>query len=156
MKRLTILPLVLVLAYCAAGGGGSRSITQPGHGAIAIQVIPNPIIAQRVSGDTYDFPFEVLIRETGGRPVNVTRVSTDVTALGGIPVASENYDAARISSLGYGTAIPANGELRYRFNPRENVPDDRLFSAVSADLRVDAVDDLGTMTTARTTVTVRR
>ncbi len=156
MKRLAIFPLVLVLAYCAGGGGGSRSISQPGHGAIAIQVVPNPIMAQRVTGDTYDFPFEVLVRETGGRPVTVTRVSAEVTALGGLPVASETYDASRITALGYATSIPANSEVRYRFNPRKSVPDDRLFSAVSAELRVDAIDDLGTVTTARTTVTVKR
>ncbi|HET7710574.1 MAG TPA: hypothetical protein VFL80_01455 [Thermoanaerobaculia bacterium] len=156
MKRLATLSLILMTVSCAGGGGGSPSTPQPGRGAIAIQVVPNPIMAQRVSGDTYDFPFEVIVRETGGRPVTVTRVSAEVTALGGLPVASETYDAARIASLGYSTNIPANGELRYRFNPRKSVPDDRLFSAVSAELRVDAVDDNGAPTSARTTVTVRR
>jgi hypothetical protein len=120
-------------------------------------VSPNPIIATKVSGETYEFPFEVLIRETGGRPVEITRVSADVYALGGtIRIANESYDAARIRSLGYSTSIPANGQVRYRFAQRREVPDDRLFGSVSADLRVDGRDDTGTATTASTTVTVRR
>lgn len=129
---------------------------QPGHGAISIQVIPNPIVANSVGGNTYEFPFEVVVRETGGHPVNVTRVSADVLALGTIRVATESYDAARIQSLGYQTSLPANGELRYRFTPRETVTDDRLFGGVEAQLTVEATDDTGTPTSAKTTVTVRR
>ena len=98
----------------------------------------------------------MVIRETGGRPVEITRVSADVFALGGIRIADESYDAAKIRSLGYSTSLPANGELRYKFAPRKSVPDDRLFSSVSAELRVDARDDAGTPTSATIEVTVRR
>ena len=31
-------------------GPGQRS--QPGHGAITIQIVPNPIVAQKMSGDS--------------------------------------------------------------------------------------------------------
>jgi hypothetical protein len=71
-------------------------------------------------------------------------------------VANESYDAARIASLGYPTTLSANGELRYAFRPRKEVTDDRLFGGVTADLRVDAVDDTGTPTSATTTVGVTR
>ena len=122
MKRAALLPLILLASYCSTGTGGTQSTTtQPGHGAISIQVAPNPIVAQPVTGDVYDFPFDVIMRETGGHPVTITRVTAEVTALGGIPVAQDSYDAAKINSLGYSTALPANGELRYHFAPRRSV-----------------------------------
>ena len=151
------LALIVVLASsCSSSGPSSSSNALPGHGAISISIVPNPILATKAPGDQYDFPFEVVVRETGGHPVTVNRVSADVKALGGIPVASERYDAARIAALGYSTTIAANGELRYRFNPRKSVPDDRLFGNVTADLTVDGTDDTGTPTQARTRVTVER
>jgi hypothetical protein len=157
VKRFTFLLLLGAVAACAGGGGTSqRSTAQPGHGAISIQVIPNPIVANNVGGDRYEFPFEVVVRETGGHPVTVNRVSADVLALGSIRVAQESYDAAKIQSLGFQTSIPANGELRYRFSQRHSVTDDRLFGNVEAQLTVDATDDTGTPATARTTVTVTK
>jgi hypothetical protein len=158
MKRLFLIPLALSLTFCSSGGGSStdRVTTTPGRGAISVEISPNPIVATRVNGDTYDFPFEVIVRERGGRDVEIERVSADVRALGSIPVANESYDAERIRSLGYSTRIPANGEVRYRFAPRKSVPDDRLFGGVSAQLTVSGRDDAGTPTSASTEVTVRR
>jgi len=130
--------------------------SQPGHGAIAVQVAPNPIVAQPVTGSVYDFPFDVIVHEAGGHPVNITRVTADVTALGGIRVAEDSYDAAKINSLGYSTTLPPNGELKYHFSPRRSVADESLFGGVSAELTVEATDDTGTATSAKTTVTVRR
>ena len=157
MKRAALLPLLLLATYCTSGAGGAQSTTAiPGHGAITVQVAPNPIVAQPVSGNIYDFPFDVIVRETGGHPVTIDRVTADVTALGGIRVAQDSYDAAKINSLRYPTTLPANGDLRYHFAPRRSVADERLFSGVSAELTVDATDDTGTATSAKTTVTVRR
>lgn len=157
MKRVSIIPLLLLATFCAgSNSGGNQTSSVPGHGAITTAVAPNPIVAQPVSGDTYDFPFDVIIRESGGHTVTINRVSADVTALGGIPITSESYDAARINGLGFSTTVPPNGELRYHFAPRKSVPDERLFGGVSANLRVDATDDTGTPTNASTTVTVRR
>lgn len=158
MKHSYFAFLVLIAAACTSStpGGASQTVAQPGHGAISIQIVPNPVVAQRVSGEIYSFPFDVVIRETGGHTVTINRVSADVNALGGIHVASESYDAARISQLGYSTSIAPNGELRYHFAPQKNVTDDRLFNNVSAQLRVDGVDDTGTPTAATTTVTVTR
>ena len=155
MRRTALLiSVVLLSTFCASGGGGTSSPAGPA--AVTIQIVPNPIVAQRVSGDTYDFPFEVVVRETGGRRVEIARVSADVYALGGLRVANERYDAERIRALGYSTSLPANGELRYRFAPRKSVPDDRLFGGVSAELRVEGRDDAGTPATASTEVTVTR
>ena len=155
MKRLSLLLIALAVAGC--NSGPQNSVTGvPGHGAISIQVVPNPIVATHVSGNTYDFAFDVVVRETGGRPVNVTRVTAAVLAPGGFNVGEESWDVEKIRSLGFSTAINAHGELRYRFTPRKDVPDDRLFGSISAKLTVDAVDDTGSATSASTTVTVRR
>ncbi|HEV7241889.1 MAG TPA: hypothetical protein VGQ36_21845 [Thermoanaerobaculia bacterium] len=146
---------MIALAACAGGPRpGVESV--PGQGAITVQVIPNPIRATQVSGAMYDFPFEVIVRETGGRPVNVTRVSASVKGFGGMTLANEMYDAERLRALGFSTSVAANGELRYRFAPRREVPDERLFNGVSVQLTVDAVDDGGSPTSASTMVTVTR
>ena len=155
MKTLAIsLTMLIALAACQGPQSGVTSV--PGHGAIAIQVVPNPIMATKVSGNTYDFPFEVVVRETGGRPANVQRVSATVFLTGGLTLAEESWDAAQIRALGHNPSIGAHSETRYQFKPRKEVPDDRLFSGVSAQLKVEAVDDTGTATSATTVVTVRR
>jgi hypothetical protein len=152
-----LIPIVLLAAACATPKPGTGSTSSvPGHGAISIQIIPNPIVAMRVSGNTYDFPFEIVVRETGGRTINVDRVSADVYAIGGVRVASESYNTADIQRLGYSTTIPANSTARYRFAPRKSVADERLFGSIYAELHVDATDDTGTPTRATITVTVTR
>lgn len=148
--------MLLVAAACSTGPGNDVPSTTPGRGAVAIEIIPNPIVATHISGERYEFPLEVVVRETGGRPVTVTRVTASVKGPGGFTVGGDSWDAAKIRSMGYGTTVNANGELRYRFTPRENVPDERLFGSVIAELRVDAVDDAGGETSATTTVTVRK
>lgn len=159
MKRLSSLAVLIFLAACGSSSSTPPPSSMPstsGHGAISIEINPNPIVATHINGETYEFPFEVIVRETGGHTVNVNRVNADVTALGAFHVANETYDAARINSLGFATTVPAGGALRYRFNQRRSVPDERLFGGVSAEITVDATDDTGTPVTARTTVTVRR
>ncbi len=157
MRKLSLLTaLALVLAACGGSGGGSSMHATPGHGAISVQVNPNPIVATNGSGNTYNFPFEVVVRETGGRPITVTRISANVLFGGGLSIGSESWDEAQIRAMGYDPNIPANGEVRYRFNPRREVPSASLFNGVSAELRIEARDDTGTATNATTTVTVTR
>jgi hypothetical protein len=151
-----LLPVLLIAVAACSSAARDGATTAPGQGALTIEVIPNPIVARHVSGDRYDFPFEVFVRETGGRPVTVTRVTATVRGPGGFAVGGDSWDADRIRALGFSTTVNANGELRYRFSPREEVPDERLFGSVSAELRVDAVDDTGRETSASTSVTVRR
>lgn len=155
MKRILAVALLLstILACSTARSGGTST---PGHGAVSIQIVPNPVVAKRVSGNEYDFPFEVVVRETGGRGVTISRVTADVYALGGIQVATETYNETQIRALGYSTNIPGNGELRYRFTPRKSVPNEGLFNGVSAKIRVDAYDDTNTPASATTVVTVTR
>jgi hypothetical protein len=156
LKFAPVLLAVVMTACASVPSSPTKTVSQPGHGALSIQVVPNPIVARQVSGETYEFPFDVVVRETGGHPVNITRVSADVRAIAGIRVASESYDAAKIASLGYPTQLPANGELRYHFAPQKSVPDERLFGGVVADLTVEGTDDTGAATTGRTSVTVTK
>jgi len=157
MKRLTALVLLPLIMACASprAAGTSRDASIPGHGAITMSIQPNPIVARKVSGDTYEFPFDAVVRETGGRAVTINRVSLEVYALG-IKVGSEAYDAARIAQLGYSTNVPGNGELRYHLAPTKSVGDDRLFDSVYGEVRVDGSDETGTPTSATTRVTVTR
>jgi hypothetical protein len=155
MKNLALsITLLAALAACQSPQPGVTSV--PGHGAVAVEVIPNPIVARQVSGNTYDFPFEVVVRETGGRATTVQRVTANVFLSGGLSLARESWDADRIRSLGYNTTLGPHSEVRYRFTPRKDVPDDRLFGGVSAELKVEATDDTGAATEATTIVTVRR
>ena len=155
MKHRT-LSFTLLLTLIACGGAQPGVTSVPGHGAVAIEVIPNPIVATLVSGKTYDFPFEVVVRETGGRATTVQRITARVTLGGGLTLATETWDANQIRALGYDTTIGPNSEVRYRFSPRKEVPEDRLFGGVSAELKVDATDDTGAATSATTVVTVTR
>lgn len=151
-----VLPLILIIVAACSSGPRDTVTAAPGHGAISIQVVPNPIVATHVSGDTYDFAFDVVVRETGGRPVTINRVTATVFAPGGFNVGEESWNADKIRALGFSTTINAHGELRYRFTPRKEVPDERLFGGITAELKVDGVDDTGTATNASTRVTVRK
>ena len=161
MKKHAVLALaatILLVCACSSGKpGATQTSSLPGHGAISLSIVPNPVVAQKVSGNTYDFPFDVIVRETGGHPITISRVTADIYAsVGGIKLGSESYDAAKIRSLGYSTSVPANGELRYHFAPRKNVQDDRLFGGIYGDVRADATDDTGTPTSATVRITVTR
>ena len=153
MKRIVFLSIALA---AACSGARSGMTSEPGRGAVAISVIPNPIVATHISGDTYDFPFDVVVRETGGRPITIQRVSATVFAAGGLTLGRESWDAQRIQSMGYNTSVGPNGELRYHFAPRRSVPDERIFGSLSAELQVDATDDAGAATSATAAVTIRR
>jgi len=157
MKRLVLIALILVPLACATHRPDSaKSKTTPGHGEITLTITPNPVLANSAGGSAYDFPIDVVVKETGGHPVTIDRVSANVYAGGGIPVATESYDAAKIQSLGFATTIQAKGEVRYHFDPRKDVPDERLFSSVYGDVRVEGTDDNGSRTSTTTTITVKK
>lgn len=152
----SILFLSLTMGCSSSDDGSADPVTVPGQAALQITVAPNPIQARHVSGDTYDFPFTVSLRERNGVAVTVDRVSIDVRALGAIPVYSESLSREQIAQRGYPTSLRGGGELRYSLTPRKEVPDDRLFGGVAADVRVDATDANGNHVSATTVVTVTR
>lgn len=127
-----------------------------GRAQLEVFVEPNPIVARPVSGNTYDFPFEIGIRERGGVPVEIQRVGIEVIGLGIINLYSKTYGRDEIRRLGYPTSVGAHGEIRYRFNPRESVPDERLFGGVAAEIFVEGIDANGQAVRATARVTVSR
>jgi hypothetical protein len=157
-RRALALSLLAVASAIACAHQPAQPATQSGHGAISLSIAPNPIVAQPVSGqaaNTYDFPFDIVVRETGGHPLTIKSMTMTVYAFG-LPVNTDMYDAARITSLGYPTAIAANGELRYHLAPRRAVTDERLFKNITATVRIDAADDTSTPASASTNVSVTR
>jgi hypothetical protein len=157
MKRLAIIALVCLPLACATNRPGTnKSTTTPGRGEIMLTITPNPVVAISAGGTTYDFPFDVVAKETGGHPVTIDRVTANVFAAGGILVATESYDAAKIQSLGFATSIKSKGELHYHFAPHKEVPDDHLFSSVYGDVRIEGIDDNGSRVSATTTITLKK
>jgi hypothetical protein len=156
MRRLAFVLLLVVPIACATHQPGTtKTKTTRGHGEIELTVTPNPVLANNTGGSGYEFPFDVVVKETGGHPLTIDRVTANVYAGGGISVASESYDATKIQSLGFATSIPAKGELHYHFNPKKDV-DAGMFSSVYGDVRVEAIDDNGTRASSTTTITVRK
>jgi len=148
------LAAVLLLSSCS---GKLETPTSPGRGSLSVTVKPNPILALRVAGSngTYDFPFEVILTETGGQTVTLTALRVDVKALG-ITVSSRSYDASYLRSRNESPVIPANSTVHYSFNPREEAPDAIFSSIVEADIRVEGVDAKGQAVRQTKTVSVRR
>ncbi|HUO84744.1 MAG TPA: hypothetical protein VM534_06475, partial [Thermoanaerobaculia bacterium] len=106
-------------------------------------------------GNQYRFPFTVIIENHGGERVEVSRVVLQVYA-GSVRIESVTMSRDEIAARGFATTVPAGGEVRYTFDRTETVPDERLFSDVSADLRVDGIDAAGNAVSAAARVTVRR
>ena len=154
--RLRLAALSILIAGCAHQA--AQSTSQTGHGAISLTIAPNPIVAEPVSGSTsnmYEFPFDIVVRETGGHAMTINSVSMTVYAFG-MQVNYDKYDAAQIMAMGIPTNVPANGEWRYHLHPRRGVTDERLFSSITASVRIDATDDTGAATNTATRVSITR
>lgn len=161
MNRFTsALVAIVAIAAISCGSSGGGSSTQPaatGRAVLDIVVDPNPIVARQVSGERYEFPFTISLRETAGVAVTVDRVTLEVFTLGGaIRLYEVTYNREQIAQMGYPTALAAGGDITYRLNPRKDVPDERLFGGVEGELRVDGTDANGNRVWAEENVTVRR
>lgn len=147
-----------LLAACGSSGDGDRSnpvTAQPGNGVLQIVVDPNPIVANQVPDGRYQFPFTVVVRETGGARVDVSRVGIDVNAAG-LTLYSQSLTREQIAQKGFPTSVNANGELRYSLAPTTSVPNENLFGSVAGDVFVEGTDERGNRVRATARVTVRR
>jgi hypothetical protein len=156
MRRPFLLSLALIIAT-AGCSGESDTPTSPGRGSLRMSVTPNPVVAKKVAGsdNTYDFPFEVMLTETGGRAVTVTALHVEVKALG-VPVFSKSYDASYLQGQNYNPVIAANSTVRYNFTPRSDAPDAVFSSNVNADIQIEGRDDRGNAVRETETVSIRR
>lgn len=151
-------PLLLALSLLlGCSRGESDTPTGPGRGSLDLAVNPNPVRATRVTGenDTYDFPLELVVRETGGESVTITGITIRVRALG-INVLTRDYDANYLRDRGYSPNIAAGSTARYSLTPRASAPDAAFSSAVSADIQVEGVDGKGNTVRQTENVSVRR
>ncbi len=169
MRRiLFLLPLLAALAAACADRTPRAPSTVPSNapvtkgtseprraGALEIRVDPNPIIAVALDASTYEFPFTVSIRETGGSAVTVNRVGIDVFSVAGLRLYSSELGPAEIERRGYLRTLAANGEVRYPWRPKAQVPDERLFATTWGELWVEATDAAGAPVSTRARVTVR-
>ncbi|HXA19599.1 MAG TPA: hypothetical protein VN380_21605 [Thermoanaerobaculia bacterium] len=158
MKRLALIALVCLPLACASQQrpGTNKSTATSGRGEIKLTITPSPVVAASVSGSAYDFPFDAVVKETGGHPITIDKVTASVYAGGGIPVAAQSFDADKIKSLGFATSIQAKHEIHYHLVPRMDVTDDHLFSAIYGDVRVEGLDDNGARVSSMATITVTK
>lgn len=148
MRKLAIPALLFAICACSSTGSAA------GHGAIAVQVNPNPVRVQQGFKESFHFPVEVVVRETGGHPVRIARVSVRVEGPGGRNIGGGRWNAREIGKMGLPTTVPANGEVRMTLGPVRGVIDERQFSGVSAKVVVQALDETNTEAQGWTSVTV--
>lgn len=157
MRRTPLLALLIVAAAaCVRAPAPAPTPGTEARGALRISVDPNPIVAISVSGETYEFPFTIRLTETGGATVTVERVGIDVLTVGGLKVYSTELTSAEIDRRGYSRTIAPHGEVRYSMRPRQQVPDERLFTSVWAELWAEGRDAGGHAISTRTRVTLTR
>src|ERR1043165_9097570 len=80
MRKLAIPALLLALCACSSHPP-IRSAAQAratGHGAIAVQLPHESVRARLGYENRYSFPLEMVVRETGGHPVQIARVSVKI------------------------------------------------------------------------------
>lgn len=165
MKRIAVIIAALVLAAaCSERKPSTQPSTVPviewpreprKPGVLEIRVDPNPIVAIPVSPPTYEFPFTISIRETGGTPVTVMRVGMDVYSVAGLRIYTSELGPEEIERRGYIRTLAANGEVRYTWRPKAQVPDQRLFATTWGEFWVEGADAVGAPVATRTRVTVR-
>ena len=157
MRRAALLALLLVPAAACVRSPAPVAAPEPiARGGLRISVDPNPIVAVPVSGGAYEFPFTIRLNETGGAAVTIQRVGIDVLAVGGLKVYSTQLSAADIERRGYSRTIEPLGEVRYTMRPRQQVPDERIFTSVWAELWAEGRDAGGHEITTRTRVTLTK
>ncbi len=131
-----------------------ESVSVPVRGQIDLDIQPNPVRAKRVDGETWTFPFEVVLREVGGVDIEIEEIRARVT-VGGIAVLTQVVDPEEGERRGYDMTIEAGGVLHAGFSPTRAVPDARLLEMARAELTVVAVDRYGRRSEASRTVRVQ-
>ena len=146
-----LLAVLLLVSACA--GVVPESVSVPARGQIELEIQPNPVLARRVEGETWTFPFEVVLREAGGVDIEIEEIRAAVT-IAGVAVFTQVVDPEEAERRGYDMTLEAGGVLHARFSPTRRVPDSRLLEMARAELTVVAIDRYGRRSQASRTVRV--
>lgn len=147
-----ILALVLITA---CGAVAPERVAPVAGGALLLDIIPNPIVAYPLGGDLFEFPFDVAMREVGGRDIEIDAIRVEIK-LKGLPIFAQTFDETELTRRGYPAIVPAGGLVQYRFSPRREVPGELLFDQVSARITISGLDQNGRRSEASTTVYLRK
>jgi hypothetical protein len=154
MLRVLLLSMPLLLSACSdADTPVTRAVSEPGHGRVSVAVEPNPIVAKRISDDLIGLPFDVVVTETAGVPVDVQKLVLNVS-LAGASVYSLTFTAEDLRKAGQSTTVPGSGSVRFAFHPKTR-KDDRILGSASGEVTVVAVDGTSALALAATGVSVR-
>lgn len=149
--RLSLL-LALLLAACSSVQTEKPAVLK---GQLVLEVDPNPIVATRVSENTWEFPFDIVMREAGGVDLHIESFTIDVYVLGAIHVFSAPYEGSMITQKGYPDRIEAGQFHRFPFRIRRDVPNDILFKGAYADVTAQTLDAMGNRNETKLRVGVR-
>src|SRR5512142_2378246 len=105
--RRTLL-LALLLSACSSLETEKPAVLK---GQLVLEVDPNPIVATRVSDKTWEFPFDIVMREAGGVDLQIESFTIDVYVLGAIHVFSAPSEGSAITQKVYPDRIEA-GQFR--------------------------------------------
>src|SRR5438132_285451 len=97
MRRLAVFTGAALCAIaCATPNVGTENV----HGAIAIEVVPNPVIAKWLGQRVFEFPYTIVLRETAGRGVKISKVATEFHTAGGVRLPADSFDLAQLTMAG--------------------------------------------------------
>jgi len=159
LRRSAFRPLCATLVTALLSVSCStlpREIGNPLAGRLLLEISPNPIIAEHVEGRTYDFPFDIIMRETGGVDVTIDDFTVDITLLGVVTLFSQKFPATEISRRGYPVEIGSGKFLRFSFRKRKEVPNDLVFRSAIARVTAHTTDTNGRRGETKLEVQVRR
>lgn len=139
---------VLLLGGCSGDGEELKTISQPGHGAVAIAVQPNPIVVRPAGGEHHDVVFDVLVTETAGYAVEVQQLVLHVQ-FAGANAYTLHYGVLDLQARGPTTSIPARGQVSFHFDARTRIPSKFALGALSGDISVVASDAAGAQAVAQ-------
>ncbi|HVR44021.1 MAG TPA: hypothetical protein VMS56_11335 [Thermoanaerobaculia bacterium] len=136
----SLLGAALLAAGCSGALPESPAISV--RGRVALEIHPEPIVARRLGADDWQFPFEVVLRETGGVDVEIEAIRVEVR-VGGFPLTRQIFDSEEVRRRGYPTIIEGGGVLQLAFAPVRRVADLRLLAFARAEITIEAVDRYG-------------
>lgn len=140
--------LVVLLGGCSGGDDGLKTVSQPGHGAVAVAVLPNPIALHPLGGELYNVVFDVQVTETAGYAVEVQQLVLHVQ-FAGANAYTLRYGVLDLQARGSTTSIPPRGQVSFHFDAKTKIPSKFALSALSGDLSVVASDAAGAQAVAQ-------